>query len=90
MGGSSARIYTTAFAQTGAAKPEMASSSSDMEDGEGYDRATLNLAGVQQKLLDQIVATGKPVVLVLIEGRPLELNWEGKERTGDSRCLVSR
>ena len=78
MGGSSARIYKTAFAETGAARPEMVSDTSDMEDGEGYDRATLNLAGVQQKLLELIVSTGKPVVLVLIEGRPLELNWEAK------------
>ncbi len=78
MGGSSARIYSTPFAENGAARPEMASDTSDMEDGEGYDRATLNLAGVQQQLIEKIVATGKPVVLVLIEGRPLELNWEAK------------
>lgn len=78
MGGSSARTYKTAFAETGAARPELATETSDMEDGEGYDRATLNLAGVQQKLLRQIVAMGKPVVLVLIEGRPLELNWEAE------------
>jgi beta-glucosidase len=79
MGGSSARAFNTAFADTGAARPEtgpeLDSNGSDMENGEGYDRATLNLAGVQQKLLQQIVATGKPVVLVLVEGRPLEMGW---------------
>ncbi len=78
MGGSSARIFNTAFAGTGAARPEVLANGSDMEAGEGFDRATLNLAGVQQKLLEQIVATGKPVVLVLIEGRPLEIAWEAK------------
>ena len=78
MGGSSARIFNTAFAGTGAAMPGMPASGSDMEAGEGFDRATLNLAGVQQNLLEQIVATGKPVVLVLIEGRPLEIAWEAK------------
>jgi beta-glucosidase len=78
MGGSSARIFDTAFAGTGAAKPEVLANGSDMEAGEGFDRATLNLAGVQQKLLEQIVATGRPVVLALIEGRPLEIAWEAK------------
>lgn len=78
MGGSSARMFNTAFAETGAARPDAVANGSDMEAGEGFDRATLNLAGVQEKLLEQIVATGKPVVLVLIEGRPLELAWEVK------------
>jgi len=46
-----------------------------MESGEGYDRATLDLLGDQLKLLKAVVKTGKPVVLVLIKGRPLNLNW---------------
>ncbi len=75
LGGSSARNFNTLFSETGAAKPAMDASGSDMESGEGFDRASLGLAGVQEKLLKQIVAVGKPVVLVLIEGRPLELNW---------------
>ncbi len=75
LGGSSARDFNTLFANTGAARPEMDANGSDMEAGEGFDRSSLKLAGVQQKLLEKIVATGKPVVLVVIEGRPLELNW---------------
>lgn len=74
MGGSSARFAATSFASTGAAKPD-AAGESDMENGEGFDRASLKMAGVQEKLLEQIVAIGKPVVLVLIEGRPLEMGW---------------
>jgi beta-glucosidase len=46
-----------------------------MESGEGTDRATLNMSGVQEELLKKIVAVGKPVVLVTIEGRPLTIDW---------------
>ena len=75
MGGSSARNFSTAFDATGAAKPSLSADGSEMESGEGTDRATLNMAGVQEELLKQIVALGKPVVLVTIEGRPLNINW---------------
>lgn len=43
--------------------------------GEGASRANLGLPGVQQDLLEALVATGKPVVLVLATGRPLVLTW---------------
>lgn len=43
--------------------------------GEGASRANLGLPGVQQELLEALVATGKPVVLVLATGRPLVLTW---------------
>src|SRR5439155_22358271 len=43
--------------------------------GESIDRADLGLAGVQQQLVEAIVATGTPVVVVLINGRPLTLPW---------------
>ena len=46
-----------------------------MESGEGYDRSTLDLMGKQLELLQAIAKTGKPLVLVMIEGRPLNLNW---------------
>jgi beta-glucosidase len=46
-----------------------------MESGEGYDRASLSLLGKQQKLLEAIKATGKPMIVVYIQGRPLEMNW---------------
>jgi beta-glucosidase len=43
--------------------------------GEAASRAHLGLPGRQQELLEKIVATGKPVVLVLFSGRPLTLPW---------------
>jgi beta-glucosidase len=43
--------------------------------GEGASRSSLDLPGKQQQLLETVVATGKPVVLVLINGRPLNLAW---------------
>jgi len=43
--------------------------------GEGYSRTSLDLPGHQLDLLKAIQATGKPVVLVLINGRPLTINW---------------
>jgi beta-glucosidase len=43
--------------------------------GEGASRTKLGLPGVQQELLEALVATGKPVVLVLATGRPLVLSW---------------
>lgn len=43
--------------------------------GEGQDRASLALPGVQQQLLEAVWATGTPVVLVLINGRPMAVSW---------------
>ena len=43
--------------------------------GEASSRASLDLPGQQQQLLEAIVATGKPVVLVLESGRPLHITW---------------
>jgi beta-glucosidase len=43
--------------------------------GEGFDRSGLDLPGNQEQLLEAVVATGKPVVLVLENGRPLTIGW---------------
>jgi beta-glucosidase len=43
--------------------------------GERASRLTLTLPGQQEKLLEAAVATGKPVVLVLLNGRPLNITW---------------
>jgi beta-glucosidase len=78
LGGSSARDFKTEYENTGAAnvsKSKSAENISDMESGEGYDRTSLDLMGRQLELLQEIVKTGTPVVLVLIKGRPLNLNW---------------
>jgi beta-glucosidase len=49
---------------------EMANMSS-----EASSRATLDLPGIQEQMLEAVVATGKPVVLVLENGRPLDIRW---------------
>jgi beta-glucosidase len=41
--------------------------------GEHFDRADLGLTGAQQALVDAVIATGKPVVVVLINGRSLAI-----------------
>ena len=46
--------------------------------GENKSRSSLALPGRQLKLLQAVQATGKPVVLVLINGRPLSINWADK------------
>ena len=43
--------------------------------GEAASRASLALPGVQQKLVEEIAKTGKPIVVVLMNGRPLTINW---------------
>ena len=43
--------------------------------GEAASRAWLGLPGRQQELLERVVATGKPVVLIVFSGRPLTLPW---------------
>ncbi|WP_346237594.1 beta-glucosidase BglX [Niabella insulamsoli] len=44
--------------------------------GESSSRSNLDIPKTQQKLLKRLLATGKPVVLVLFTGRPLTLTWE--------------
>jgi beta-glucosidase len=43
--------------------------------GEGYDRPVLTLEGVQEDLIREIKKTGKPIVLVLVNGRPYTIPW---------------
>ncbi len=51
--------------------------SSEMS-GEAGSRAYLDLPGNQERLLEQVAATGKPVVLLVFSGRPLVLDWAAK------------
>ena len=71
VGGSSARDFKTKYIDTGAAVVDK-DAVSDMEAGEGYDRASLGLLGLQNELLEAISKTGKPMVVVYVEGRPLD------------------
>ena len=46
--------------------------------GESLSRSGLNLPGRQLKLIQALQAAGKPVVMVMINGQPLTVNWENK------------
>jgi len=47
----------------------------ELRTGESRSRTSLELPGRQEQLLEALYATGKPVVLVLINGQPLTINW---------------
>lgn len=51
----------------------------DSTSGESRDRSDLNLSGVQKELVKRIYETGTPVVLVLVNGRPLSITWEAEQ-----------
>ena len=74
VGGSSARDFKTTYKETGAAIADK-NSISDMEAGEGFDRASLDLLGLQNELLEAVRKSGTPMVVVYIEGRPLDKKW---------------
>ena len=44
--------------------------------GEGYDRSELSPPGIQSDLIQAIHKTGKPIVLVMVHGRPYSIKWE--------------
>ncbi|BDI32044.1 beta-glucosidase [Capsulimonas corticalis] len=48
---------------------------SEVTTGENYDRANLDLPGVQQQLLEAVAKVGKPVILVLVAGKPTTIGW---------------
>ncbi|MGN0053320.1 MAG: glycoside hydrolase family 3 N-terminal domain-containing protein [Bacteroides sp.] len=45
---------------------------------EEYSRTSLNLCGRQQQLMQAVYATGRPVVLVMVDGRAASINWADK------------
>ena len=49
--------------------------SANWMEGEASSRVQLGFTGSQEKLLEAVVATGKPVILVVMAGRPLEIKW---------------
>ncbi len=50
----------------------------DRTDGEDTDRSDLNLVGLQNELIQKISASGKPTILILVNGRPLGVEWPAK------------
>lgn len=84
VGGSSSRYKTQNieensaldFKDTGAALPPTGGVGEGAPDsGEGLDRLSLDLPANQQALLETLKLTGKPLVVIYIEGRPLLKNW---------------
>ncbi|MCW3804502.1 beta-glucosidase BglX [Plebeiibacterium marinum] len=54
--------------------------------GEASSMADISLQATQQKLLKALVKTGKPVVLVLVSGRPMTLEWEAENCAAILQC----
>lgn len=50
----------------------------DRTDGEDTDRSDINLVGLQNELIEKIAASGKPTILILVNGRPLGVEWAEK------------
>jgi len=69
IGGSSARDFGDQFDSNGAIIMG-GNHTGEMDCGEGVDLADLRLGGVQEKLLEQLAATGTPLVAIVIQGRP--------------------
>ena len=72
VGGSSARDFKTSYESTGAAL--VSDHISDMDCGEGYDRVSIELSGLQEDLIKEIAILHKPLIIIYIEGRPLLKN----------------
>ena len=87
VGGSSARDFKTKYYSTGAADTsESANILADMDCGEGYDRANLHLMGDQVKLMQALIDADVPLVVVYIEGRPLNKNLA--DEYADALCTA--
>ena len=48
------------------------------QSGEGRSRTSIGIPGVQQELLEEVYKVNKNIVLVLMNGRPLNINWADK------------
>lgn len=73
LGGSSARDFRTSYAETGAARTDDGTPPAEAESGEGLDRSSLRLTGDQEKLLEAVASAGRPLVVVYVQGRPLDM-----------------
>ncbi|MFB3891830.1 MAG: glycoside hydrolase family 3 N-terminal domain-containing protein [Phycisphaerae bacterium] len=81
LGGSSDRNRGVEFTARGAGDAKPDSTLNDMDCGEGFDRCTLEPSGAQMDLLERLASLGKPLIVVLINGRPVVLGrmveWAG-------------
>lgn len=59
----------------GTASASLARDYSNATSGEGFDLSDLNPTGLQEELVRKIHATGKPTIVVLIQGKPFSIPW---------------
>ena len=57
--------------------------------GEASSRQNIDLPGQQQALVEAVAATGKPYVVVLMNGRPLTVNWLADNAPGAARGVAA-
>lgn len=74
-----ARKSDVALLFLGSASASLARDYSGSNCGEGFDLPDLGFTGAQQKLLDAVLETGKPVVLVVVAGKPFTIPESDKK-----------
>ena len=57
--------------------------------GENHDRVSLDLPGRQEQLIQSVCATGTPVIVVLLNGRPLSTNWTSSNVDAILECFFT-
>lgn len=70
-----ARNSDVCIVVVGTASASLARDYSNATCGEGFDLSELSLPGVQEELVREVYATGKPVIVVLLAGKPLAIPW---------------
>jgi beta-glucosidase len=69
-------IGGTSMSLAGTGWGELAEQGAYPTSGEGYDRSDLTPPGVQSDLIQAIHKTGKPIILIMVHGRPYTIKWE--------------
>ncbi len=59
----------------GTSSASLARDYSNSTSGEGFDQESLELTGAQERLMREVAGTGKPVVLILVTGKPICIPW---------------
>lgn len=75
-------IGGSSMSLTGTGWGELANEGAYPTCGEGYDRSELTPPGVQSELIQAVCKTGKPVVLIMVHGRPYSIKWEKENIPG--------
>jgi len=85
VGGSSKQDIQVKLNENGQIQID-AARENDIDCGENIDRADLHLAGIQEILLTELKKTGKPLVVVLVQGRTYETAWTKENANGLICC----